>query len=234
MNKFIFKIKLYTISKLNKLRGKPTIHFLHIGKTGGTAIKVCLKKLRDDNIILHKHNITLPDIPKDDKVFFILRNPITRFVSGFNSRQRKGAPRYFFPWTKQEEAAFTKFNTANELAESLSSKNNETKTSAELAMRNIQHVKESYYKWIINDQYFESRKKDILFIGFQEDLDSDFKKLKTILKLPEEFTLPTNEVEKHSSPEYQNKYLSETAISNLNEWYKKDIGFYNYCKSLYK
>ena len=230
------KIRIAIKSIVNRLTGKTNVHFLHIGKTGGTAIKEALLDIvpKKHFIFLHKHNVSLQDIPNGDKIFFVLRDPITRFVSGFNSRQRQGQPRYFYPWSDNEKIAFANFTTANTLAESLNSSSADIKYKAECAMRSITHVKSSFYNWVISDEYFAQRKNDILFVGFQERLDLDFDKLKTALNLPSLVSLSSDPVKKHASLDNQDVFLSELAIDNLTKWYKKDIDFYNYCKSLYK
>ena len=56
---------------------KEKLHFLHIGKTGGTAIKYALRNNLDKGryeIILHNHNTTLEDVPKGDKFFLYKRS----------------------------------------------------------------------------------------------------------------------------------------------------------------
>ena len=52
---------------------------------------------------------------------FFVRDPISRFVSGFNSRLRKGLPKMYFPWAPGEKLAFSRFATPNQLALALSS-----------------------------------------------------------------------------------------------------------------
>ena len=85
--------------------GRP-VHFLHIGKTGGTAFKHAITTARRQNarlgaltpaLHLHPHTVHLRDIPKGDRFFFFLRDPISRFVSGFYSRKNQGHPRHFVP-----------------------------------------------------------------------------------------------------------------------------------------
>ncbi len=69
------------------------IHFIHIGKTGGTAVKYALQDYNATvlgcryEIILHNHNFKLKDIPIGEKFFFFVREPIDRFISGFYSRK---------------------------------------------------------------------------------------------------------------------------------------------------
>ena len=48
-------------------------------------------------IVLHSHDCELRQIPSGDKVFFTVRDPIDRFVSGFNSRKRRGQPLFDNP-----------------------------------------------------------------------------------------------------------------------------------------
>ena len=92
--------RIYSMRLMNFLYGKQGVHFLHIRKTGGTAVKHALKshlRTRRYLIFLHKHNVKLKDVPVGDKVFFFLRDPVSRFVSGFYSKQRRGRPSLFLP-----------------------------------------------------------------------------------------------------------------------------------------
>ncbi|WP_345005071.1 hypothetical protein [Snuella lapsa] len=95
------------------------IHFIHIGKTGGTAIKYALEPYsftKKHQIVLNKHNLGLMDVPKGEKVFFCVRGPILRFINAFYSRLRLGRPRYYAPWINEETVVFKNFETPNELA----------------------------------------------------------------------------------------------------------------------
>src|SRR4051812_28297644 len=100
------------------------LHFLHVGKTGGTAIKRALRsgQVRATpygRLLLHRHRFTLRDVPEDDFVFFCVRDPIARFVSGFYSRRDQGRPRYHFEWSPAEATAFATFATPEQLAGAL-------------------------------------------------------------------------------------------------------------------
>ena len=84
----------------HRLRGRRVLHFLHIGKTGGTAAKSALRgheNSGDYEIILHEHDFQLKDVPLGEKVVFFVRDPISRFVSGFYGRQRQDLPRHDAP-----------------------------------------------------------------------------------------------------------------------------------------
>lgn len=145
---------------------RPRAHFLHIGKTGGTAVKFALGNASDGayEIVLHGHGTTLEQVPPGDRFFFVLRDPVERFVSGFYSRQRQGRPRYRSPWSPAEERAFQHFDTPEALAIALSSSDGDARDHALAAMRSIEHVRDAYSVWFKNDRYFESRLKDLLAI----------------------------------------------------------------------
>jgi hypothetical protein len=120
------------------------IHFLHIGKTGGTALGSVLKAYpvtRQYAISVHFHDVRLTDIPAGEKVFFFLRDPISRFISSFYSRQRQGRSRYNFAWSPEEECAFGLFKTANDLGQALVDEGSESYEHAVNAMLNIHHVR---------------------------------------------------------------------------------------------
>ena len=92
----------------------PVVHFLHISKTGGTAVKHALHDslaLTRCALLLHGHRVKLMDVPDGEKAAFFLRDPVSRFCSGFYSRKRQGRPRFDFPWSPAEELAFGRFST---------------------------------------------------------------------------------------------------------------------------
>ncbi len=218
-----------------KIRGKQIIHFIHIGKTGGTAVKYVFRQFpstKNYAIYLHSHSTTFEDIPKGEKIIFFLRDPISKFVSGFYSRQRQGQPRIFKPWSQEEKVAFEYFPTANQLAISLSSKDPEVKSHAEKAMRNIKHVQSSYWNWFHNEEYFKRRLDDIFFIGFQESLSEDFEILKEKLGIPHQIQLPNDDINTHKNPEKVDKSLENEAIENLKKWYKEEYQFIILCKTI--
>lgn len=217
-----------------KFKRKPKLHFLHIRKTGGTAIKTVLRdnlESRYYSIHLHRHNIKLMDIPEGQKVFFFLRDPITKFVSGFYSRQRKGQPRYNIEWNKAEENVFNTFNTPNELAVALGKTSSSNHDLAIKAMGIIRHLT-SYYTWFKDLEYFKSRVDDILFIGFQENFDDSFEELKKNLYLPANLALPKDDIGAHRNSGHLDKSLDDEAIVALKKWYANDIEFVAFCKEL--
>jgi len=235
---------------IQKIQGKEFVHLLHIGKTGGSAVKYAIRgqysvpSNSDRYVInrsvtnqryvvcLRRHNVTFRDIPRGERVAFFVRDPIDRFVSGFYGRQRQDQPKYFVPWTPDEKIAFEIFATPNALASALSSPDVDEKASAERAMRSIEHVRSSYWEWFESEEYVRSRSSDVFFIGFQERLREDFAILKTKLGLPERIELPADEVQAHVSPKDVDRTLDDDAVRNLRRWYERDFEFISLCRSL--
>jgi len=211
-----------------------TVHYLHVGKTGGMAFKHAVRSFFNCDpyqLVLHKHGFRLKGVPTGEKVVFFLRDPVARFVSGFYSRQRQGRPKMFIPWTPKERIAFSRFATPNQLALALSAPDEQERTKARKAMRHIMHVKMPYRFWFGSAPYFLSRLPDVLFVGFQESLADDFARLRTILGLPDEARLPDNEVEAHKNPAHLDRALEPQAVQNLKAWYREDYEFIELCRT---
>lgn len=204
---------------------KTPVHFIHISKTGGTARHVALR----DHLItkkyfleFHHHRIGLKNIPAGEKIILFFRDPVTKFVSAFNTRLRQGRPRNNVPWTAREMLIFEKFHTPNELAMALGSDDLTTRSDAKIAMKHIVHVNSFQADWIEDVDYLNSRLDDILFIGRQESLSADFEKLKKQLGLPSQLLLPKADIDTHRTPEDLDQTLSEEAANNIRKWYHKD------------
>lgn len=97
-------------------------------------------------------------------------------------------------------------------------------------MSAIQHVRNSFYDWLRNDDYFRQRRSDIAFIGFQESLDHDFERLKHMLALPADLRLPTDEVSAHRNPLNIDRRMSAIGAIALKRWYRDDIRLWHSLK----
>ncbi len=208
--------------RLDQARGTERIHFLHIGKTGGTAVKAALEAatVPGKRFLLSGHHVTLGDVARGEKCFFFVRDPVSRFVSGFYSRQRQGRPRYNYPWSAGEAQAFGTFETPNALALALSSPDEERRAAAVRAMRSIQHVRDSYWKWLGSEDELRSRRADIMFAGSQEHLGRDVAILSDRIGVA--IALPADEVGSHRTPGSLLTGLEPQAVANLREWYCDD------------
>jgi hypothetical protein len=215
--------------------GEGRVYFLRPGKTGGTALTATLLEYRDVLsfvLVFCGHEVTLADVPVGDYAMFLLRDPLTRFVSAFNGRLREDRPRYNYPWTEGERRAFARFETPDELGSALSSTDESEQSAATDAMRSIGHVNTPYSYWFGSERAFRRRLQDVFFIGFQDHLDADFDVLKRKLGLPAEARLPSDDASAHRAPAGYSRDLSQRARTNLERWYASDIEFVKVCREL--
>jgi glycosyltransferase involved in cell wall biosynthesis len=214
---------------------RPPLNVLHIGKTGGTALKHVLAESEPASryqLLFRGHDVTLADIPNGEQFMFLIRDPLTRFVSAFNGRLREDRPRYHYPWREEERVAFAIFKTPDQLAVALSSEDEEERAAAERAMHGIGHVNTPYTFWFPDEDAFQARLADVFFIGLQDRLDEDFELLKRKLGLPTDATLPRDETVAHKTPAGYQGQLSDIGRANLERWYARDIAFVQLCREL--
>lgn len=236
------RIKLYYLSLrfyilILKLLGYKIVHFIHIGKTGGSSIKTAIARKRGlfhSAIITNKylfvtehHSFKLSDVKENEFAFFTVRDPIERFISGFYSRLRQGQPRNFNPWLDIEKEVFSVFTTPNQLAEALYCENNDYRKLAEKAMKGILHVKSSYWDWFLNEEYMLNNRKKIIFILRQKKLTEDYSKFCQELGIYIG-ELPYDENFSHKTPDHFDKAITDLGNNNLQKWYKREYDFLHF------
>jgi hypothetical protein len=222
-----------------------TLHFLHIGKTGGTAVKRALGRAgraywweHDDTevpptpygkIALHHHGVRLADLPAGDFAFFFLRDPVSRFVSAFYSRLNEGRPYYDYPWSPEERRAFEAFPTPQRLAAALSSGDARERDLAHWAMRQIRHMNPAHR--IIGRPAALLRRLDrVVYIGRQETLTADWHQLRLRLDLPPTVRLPRDTRRAHRQDPSLDRELPDEAVRALREWYAGDLRLLEFCE----
>ncbi|HVA44015.1 MAG TPA: sulfotransferase family 2 domain-containing protein [Acidimicrobiales bacterium] len=216
----------------DQVRGQPLAYFLHLGKSGGTALKASLAPSTDTGryqIVLLPHAVRLADLERSAHYFFCVRDPVDRFVSGFLSRQRQGRPRYFVPWTRDEALAFSRFDSPDALGSALAG-TLEQRAPAGEAMRSIAHVNRSYWYWFKDEAHLRRRAERLLWIGHQETLSTDIAALADALAVGP-LTLPTDVKAAHIGSS-EGRGLSEGARANLTQWYAADYRFLEVCADL--
>jgi hypothetical protein len=201
-------------------------HFLHIGKAAGSKIKGLVAQY-PQKVIVHSHDVSLRDLPPDASYFFSIRDPVTRFYSGFYSRKRMGRPVHNIPWTPFEAVSFTEFEHANDLAETLF-ESSTAGANATQAMISIRHTGQNLVSWFfLQGNIFEIRPP--IWIVRQEKFDEDFNQFLERANLE-----PCREMLKsrvHANDYESTPPLSEKAIHNLRRWYAQDVAFYNVCEA---
>jgi hypothetical protein len=206
--------------------GKRVVHMLHVRKTGGTAVKAALENAAlpaDLRLLVHGHSISLAKIPVSDDVFLFLREPVSRFVSGFEMRRREGRPRHYRAWSPAERRAFERFDSADDLALGLVARDTSTRNAAERAMADIYHVRSHLTDWLVDEAEVRARRDRLIFVGWQERLDVDFAQLVALLGLPATTSLPDDEfVANRASATDRARELSGDGADIIRAWYADD------------
>ena len=209
-----------------------TVHVLHVSKSGGTALLHAMRAAQEQTggelvspwgrIENHGHSFLLADLAEDEVAVLSLRDPVSRFLSGYFSRLRKGAPRYDHEWSAGERQAFEWFPTARELADALAKPRGPGRQRAETAMRSIQHVNRPLTNWTGTPDYFRRHLDRVLYVARQETLDEDWEILKELLDLPRDQMLPRDDVNAHRTDYSEHRGLSAKGIAALRAWYAED------------
>jgi hypothetical protein len=209
--------------------------FIHIGKTGGSTVQ---KLLNIKQYHLNKN------YDFKNKFIIWIRNPIARFVSAFNMSYinvnfrkyikntnnleprsvllKKKIDRYLsketdYIFSTRYDELINFFKTANNLAEGLSSNNNNIRKKAEELMNNpLEHINKGIGWYLNNGRFVRNRNSNIIFVGRQETMDEDLQKLGIILD--KEIKNDETRINHYSSKE--SKYLSPLAIENIKNYYK--------------
>jgi hypothetical protein len=209
------------------------VHFIHVSKTGGTAVKHAIRESRRRRggrllspwgpVRGHHHDFRLCEVPRGDKAVVPLRDPISRFQSGFYSRQREGAPRFKSKWSDEERQSFEWFPTPGSLADALAEPPSEARARAEFAMKSIRHLRRRLTLWTGEPPYLRSHLDTVLYVARQETLEDDWERLKELLDLPSEVVLPRGKRTGHRTtyPD-DDPGISEKGAAALRAWYATD------------
>lgn len=211
------------------------IAFLHIGKNAGTQITTLARQIEESagvKIVNFGHETKLYMLPEGTRYFFSIRNPVSRYMSGFYSRKRKGQPRIYNEWTEHEYLAFSRFEHANDLAECLFRNDTQGHEAAQ-AIESISHTSRQQIDcfqrtgqfltlspplWIIRQEYFDDDFSEFLN---KSDINLSFSDLKV-----SEDAMASHKNDYAEAPE-----LSDLAVTNLKRWYARDFVFYELCES---
>jgi len=223
-----------------KINGEKNLKFIHIGKCGGSFIR----RIRVNNKKIDFIHRKKPEFNSNEKYLIWIRNPISRFVSAFHCKfipvfyfhsapamiKRKLAQKGDFLISDKYDIPMLFFKTPNALAESLTSKNSETKNMAREMMNfeSFGHIYRSIGWYLDNGDFITNHNKNIFFVGRQEYMEEDLKKFAD--KLDVKLKIPKKKVNESADPHCSNN-LSPLAIKNILHFYKNSD--YKALKELY-
>lgn len=206
---------------------------LHIGKTGGTSLDSLIRNLKADDPELRisklSHSWRLRVVARKrpgSRIGFVVRDPVGRFISAFNSRMRGGRPAYDFGWKPEEAIVYSFFPTANDLAEALCSEDERLKSAAQFAMQNIAHLRKGYAHHLGGVGVLKNLRDRIYCVCDLKDLNDRVFDFFAPLGLDEAEVRRRFE---HLHRADEAVPLSDLAIRNLHTVWEKEFEIYDYC-----
>ena len=134
----------------DELQLKKKFVFMHVGKTAGTTVKTVVQTIRNEGSIgpaVANHTMSLEAVIKkfpEAKISVILRDPLERIISGFNSRLRQGRPVYDRVWSAKEATAFSFFRDVETFLRACISTDDHDISAARFACSAIKHIRNGY------------------------------------------------------------------------------------------
>lgn len=182
---------------------------------------------------LLKHRATVSSTAirfgQDRKLAFTFREPVQRFISGFYSRQRQGRPAYDRIWSPAEAAAFSYFETANDLAEALDSQSEKMLSAAYFAFNSIIHLRNNYSFHFESLLALEGERQNIVACIDVNDLNSGLGDFLEKIGISD-FQMP-DDPERHANPDNVSN-LSDRAADNLRMFWAREFQFYEAFKKI--
>ena len=218
--------KLYTFNS-HVLNIFPSLHFIHVGKCGGTAIMYNFMK---NGIHLEQYHLNRPNNETIKQKYFLLwiRNPLSRFVSAFyHAKNTLQGDESLIPYRKDKKSfvfsetydnLISRFETANDLALNLSRGHlHNRKNAMDCVFSGEEHILKGLGYYTYNGDFIHKNKNRI-FVGRLEHFEQDLKYfVESKLKVP--FTLHMdNKIRENKNN--NDKSLSQEAIDNLIAFYQ--------------
>lgn len=214
----------------------PAFVFFHLGKTGGGSVRQLLRPIRSQWAGVGHHG-TLDEIherwPEAPIVFFV-RDPVTRFVSGFNNFRRAVVHKSTGKLPSRIElVAYTLFATANDLAEGLVSDDEHTRSAAEWAINSMGFLSNHLTNNLQSAATVDRHRPHLALIGLFERFDVSISAMRTALDLPTSLQLPSDEATAHRGLSHLPNRLSPVGHAAVSHWYRADIELYTHCRTIH-
>lgn len=145
--------------------------YLHIPKTGGTSINFLGHKIVSMGYsypVSIGHSWKMREIRSvypDMKIAVILRDPLERMISGFNSRLRQGRPTYNNVWTPAEAVAMAMHPSSRHFLDNMLSDDEYSTSAVAYAFKYVTHLRWNYCYYFENADFAKECMSSIEVVG---------------------------------------------------------------------
>jgi hypothetical protein len=209
--------------------------FLHIPKTGGTSLIALGKKLVDKGYSFPvclghswRAQEVLSHFPKM-KLTIMLRDPLERIVSGFNSRLRQGRPTYDSPWTLAEASVMAMLPSVRHLLDAMLADDEFSISAVAYANSNVSHLHHNYSFYLKNRNFVVKNQSMFHLVGHMKNFEKFVEGIAELSQAPIGLVRDMYQI-KHSSSESSSSILeqySNSDLTRLKEIHAEEYAIYN-------
>jgi hypothetical protein len=195
---------------------------------------------------IHTHNVnkeTIPQILNECEEYILLcRDPVTRFISIFNHwyeiyelkkshiKKMKSEKEQVLSHDPSYDKYFDIFKSANDLAESLNSKNDLYEFALEAVMH-IAHFRQGMKHYLVNEDTIQNNITKFKYILRIEHYKEDFAKIHKEILMKYDITSLSykdffRNIRHKTLKTKSNQHLSHIAIKNIKDFYKEDYDMF--------
>lgn len=151
--------------------------FIHVGKAGGTSVRMLLEALAETHheVPAHfGHDWRLVDLRRrypQMRLAATVRDPLERWASAFEERLRMGGPAYEDPWSPAEAALFAHFATAAEFLAAFVSEDPSQRSAAHFGRANLGHLRLGYVHYFRDVPTIDANLDRLYCVGTVDDME---------------------------------------------------------------
>ena len=214
--------------------------FIHIGKTGGTSLGKVNSALKDNGhttLRIFDHSTTLAKAADENPNYrfsFMIRDPIERIVSGFNSRMRQSRPSYTALWKPEEAICYQWFPTVHDFFDALLSNDERMKSAGLFGLRHMGHVHRGFTFHFGSLETLARYEERIYFVGRLERGDTELQSFFKPLDIPRHIIEEYSD-HHHSGGDSTMQSLtriSDTRLQELKSYFHKEYEIYDHLLKL--
>jgi hypothetical protein len=209
--------------------------FLHIPKTGGTSLISFGQQLVDKGHpfpVSFGHSWRIHEIrsyfPKI-KLTLMLRDPLERMVSGYNSRLRQGRPSYNSMWTPAEAAVMAMLPSSRHLLDAMLSEDQFSISAVAYARKKVSHLRWNYCFYFKNPEFVRKNASLFQLVGHMRNFGQFVNRMAELCETPDALVRELYH-KMHDSPEKSSSVLdhySQEEISRLRAAMAEEYAIYD-------